>query len=781
MQLSTCEVHGQVSGGAQQKAIQDVLRLTKPDVIYVPAQIASEPALLSILSVAGEDCCRPGVASSADASVYRWPAASEAGHDKVLEHATNRVVQILPSRLFSFAKALACMAKVVTSDGIVARRTARESLEQLKSHIGTDCHHAVCAAGGLVATLIREQILLENDGKVFVRHLQRLRVQKLVQISKAALRSLRIINLERHPSLMGIGMCKEGYSVFSMLDRCVTAKGKKLLQDWIEAPIADITELRRRQDAIQSLLHDDSSRVHLRSLMSQVGEPLQLIQKLTTRAAGPQMPDLRKLLKGLEASWHLATALLQEELAISLEGIVSFVHAWFDFKNQNQIGILLPGNAELDKLKEHYSGLPALLRSVADEEIAKVPTWLASIHCPNLCLSCHFSGNSGYLVFSHGSEIPEALLQNVFSDYTVWSHESDFDGCEGVFYRCSATDVLNQRVGDIEEKVLTYEAQLARVALLEIQDELRDALTPNQRWLAELDVTCAMAEVCNEKCFVRPVLTSSNTLNIVKGWHPLVAALVDSFHPNDLRMTEALSRILIVTGANGSGKSIFLQQVGIIVYLAHIGCFVPAESAEIGLTDAIFARTCQDGERMETFAQDLTHLGTIMRYASERSLVLMDELGKGTLPVDGASLLMSCLSHLSLQAKPPKVICVTHCSETTDQDLLPRNDQMQFGAMAMHITQVHGNTKPPPVFLYRLLCPSEVSLSSFACHCMAQSGVGEDVIRRIEKIQTSVGEGAAFLPKAMPDSTYGRTAHTIMAAQEMFLSGKNHVGLSTKV
>lgn len=120
----------------------------------------------------------------------------------------------------------------------------------------------------------------------------------------------------------------------------------------------------------------------------------------------------------------------------------------------------------------------------------------------------------------------------------------------------------------------------------------------------------------------------SSVHSVCPGWHPLVAAVVDSFHPNDVAMSQASNRILIVTGANGSGKSIFLQQVGIIVYLAHIGCFVPAESAEIGLVDSIFARTCQDGERMETFAHDLTHMGNIMRYASDRSLVLMDELGK---------------------------------------------------------------------------------------------------------------------------------------------------------
>lgn len=132
---------------------------------------------------------------------------------------------------------------------------------------------------------------------------------------------------------------------------------------------------------------------------------------------------------------------------------------------------------------------------VADEEISKVPAWLASIHCADLCLSCHFCGSSGYLLFSHSREIPEALLQNVFSDYKVWSYESglrcalfesahvilvwqivaegvvgpivehrctDFDGREGVFYHCNATNELNQRVGDIEERVLTFEVRLHR-------------------------------------------------------------------------------------------------------------------------------------------------------------------------------------------------------------------------------------------------------------------------------------------------------------------------------
>jgi hypothetical protein len=177
---------------------------------------------------------------------------------------------------------------------------------------------------------------------------------------------------------------------------------------------------------------------------------------------------------------------------------------------------------------------------VADEEVARVPEWLASLHCPSLCLSCHLYGPAGYLMFSHGRSIPEALLQNVFSDYRVWSHEADFDGHEGVFYRCQITDDLNERVGNIEQKIemlevctlqqtctpdggthmisgIAMQQHLARMALLRVQAELEQAMRMNSHWVAELDVTISLAIVSAEKCFVRPHLTRDNILKIVKG------------------------------------------------------------------------------------------------------------------------------------------------------------------------------------------------------------------------------------------------------------------------
>jgi hypothetical protein len=180
------------------------------------------------------------------------------------------------------------------------------------------------------------------------------------------------------------------------------------------------------------------------------------------------------------------------------------------------------------------------------------------------------------------------------------------------------------------------------------------------------------------------------------GWHPFAAALSTCFQPNDTHMNGDSDRVMVLTGPNCSGKSVYLQQVGIIVLLAHIGCFVPASYAEIGLVDRITARTNQDGARMESFAADLVHVSNILRLSTDRTLVLIDEIGKvgilraglcrpcsiqrtlivfvvqGTLPLDGAALLIATLSNFSLRPTPPRLICVTHCMETTDSALLPQ-------------------------------------------------------------------------------------------------------------
>ena len=209
------------------------------------------------------------------------------------------------------------------------------------------------------------------------------------------------------------------------------------------------------------------------------------------------------------------------------------------------------------------------------------------------------------------------------------------------------------------------------------------------------------------------------------GWHPLTAALVDEFQPNDAAIDADARRVAVISGPNGSGKSVYLQQVGLIVFLAHVGCFVPAAAATVGLTDRIATRIVCDEGHDASFAKDLVQLGRLVKGATPRSLLLIDEFGKvwhaaclraspvthsascahpvasetrrgegrsaagrgsvrvwvrgqcgmcvqGTLPTDGAALLLSTLAHFMLRAAPPKVLCVTHCLQVADPALLPR-------------------------------------------------------------------------------------------------------------
>lgn len=207
--------------------------------------------------------------------------------------------------------------------------------------------------------------------------------------------------------------------------------------------------------------------------------------------AAPRLPtlaELARLARCLGSVADIAGALDQARLAGAVREIGSFLGAWFDTEQQSAVGVLRPGNEELDQLKGQFVSLPGLLKQVrphkspcrraraplrptrliasgvrgvqiADEEVARVPGWLARVHCPDLCLSCHFCSPSGYLMFCHDRALPAAVLEAALSDFAKWSDEADFGGHEGVFYTCDATRQLNEQVGDLEQRILALEVR----------------------------------------------------------------------------------------------------------------------------------------------------------------------------------------------------------------------------------------------------------------------------------------------------------------------------------
>lgn len=276
--------------------------------------------------------------------------------------------------------------------------------------------------------------------------------------------------------------------------------------------------------------------------------------------------------------------------------------------------------------------------------------------------------------------------------------------------------------------------------------------------LGELDSLLALATLCGRNKWTAPTVTETNILHITGGRHPLQELVTPSFIPNDCYMaggtgnhirgdegtspSEASDDSLdspstvILTGPNHSGKSVYLKQVAIIVYLAHIGCFVPAEHAEIGLTDRILTRiaTRESVARSESaFATDLRQVAFTMNFATRKSLIVIDEFGKGTNSQDGAGLLTAAIDHFThLGSNRPKLLVATHFHEILDDHFITASTNLAFAHMEIHIDLDAPTAQDQVTYLYQLV-PGK-SISSFGTRCAAMNGVDQAIVERAESI-----------------------------------------------
>lgn len=281
-------------------------------------------------------------------------------------------------------------------------------------------------------------------------------------------------------------------------------------------------------------------------------------------------------------------------------------------------------------------------------------------------------------------------------------------------------------------------------AILTVEMELRDTFTA----LADLDCILSFASVAMDMGYVRPqmVQESENCIHIVNGRHPLQEMILEnSFIPNDTKITSSC-RLSIVTGPNFSGKSCYARQVGVLVYLAHIGAFIPCDAARISVHSQIFARfstveTCAVPQ--SSFQLDLSEMGTILRRAGRGSLVLIDEFGKGTSPASGIALLAAALKKLSAN-EFCKVICTTHFLEVFSMGLLSDGvDGVKALNMAVQIPETTQDTAVP---LFKL--KDGVASSSAGLVCAEMAGVKRAVIERATEIVAAVKERRWVQPLA---------------------------------
>ncbi|XP_070312872.1 mutS protein homolog 5 isoform X5 [Odocoileus virginianus] len=676
---------------------------------------------------------------TSDSTIHFMPDAPDHESLKLLQRGLEISKQRLLSGNYSF---------------IPDSMTTTEKILFLSSIIPFDCLLMVRALGGLLKFLGRRRIGVElEDYNVSVPILgfKKFVLTHLVSIDQDTYSVLQIFKSESHPSVYKVASgLKEGLSLFGILNRCRCKWGEKLLRLWFTRPTQDLGELNSRLDVIQFFLlpqHLDMAQMLHRLLGHIKNVPLilkrmklshtkvsdwQVLYKTVYSALG-----LRDACRSLPQSIQLFRDIAQE-FSDDLHHIASLIGKVVDFEGslaENRFTVLPNIDPEIDEKKRRLMGLPSFLTEVARKELENLDSRIPScsvIYIPLI----------GFLL-----SIPRLPSMVETSDFEIEGLDFMFLSEEKLHYRSARTKELDALLGDLhcdirdQETLLMHQLQcqvLARAAILTRVLDLA----------SRLDVLLALASAARDYGYSRPryspQLLGATCKELSTGYrHPLMELCARTFVPNSAECGGDTGRVKVITGPNSSGKSIYLKQVGLITFMALVGSFVPAKEADIGAVDAIFTRihSCESiSLGLSTFMIDLNQqVAKAVNNATERSLVLVDEFGKGTNTVDGLALLAAVIRHwLALGPTCPNVFVATNFLSLVQLQLLPQGPLVQYLTME---TCEDGNDL---VFFYQV-CEG-VARASHASHTAAQAGLPEKLIARGKQVSDLIRSGKPIKP-----------------------------------
>ncbi|XP_039738939.1 mutS protein homolog 5 isoform X2 [Pteropus medius] len=606
--------------------------------------------------------------------------------------------------------------------------TTTEKILFLSSIIPFDCLLTVRALGGLLKFMGRRRIGVElEDYNVSVPILgfKKFVLAHLVSIDQDTYSVLQIFKSESHPSVYKVASgLKEGLSLFGILNRCRCKWGEKLLRLWFTRPTQDLGELNSRLDVIQFFLLPQNLEMAqtLHRLLGHIKNVPTVYSALGLRDACRSLPQSIQLFRDIA-----------QEFSDDLHHIARLIGKVVDFEGShaaNHFTVLPNIDPEVDEKKRRLMGLPSFLTEVAWKELDNLDSRIPScsvIYIPLI----------GFLL-----SIPRLPFMVEASDFEIEGLDFMFLLEGKLHYRSAQTKELDALLGDLhcdirdQETLLMYQLQcqvLARAAVLTRVLDLA----------SRLDVLLAFASAARDYGYSRPHYSPQLLgVRIQNGRHPLMELCARTFVPNSAECGGDKGRVKVITGPNSSGKSIYLKQVGLITFMALVGSFVPAEEAEIGAVDAIFTRihSCESiSLGLSTFMIDLNQVAKAVNNATEQSLVLIDEFGKGTNTVDGLALLAAVLRHwLALGPMCPHIFVTTNFLSLIQLQLLPQGPLVQYLTME---TCEDGNDL---IFFYQV-CEG-VANASHASHTAAQARLPDKLIARGKEVSDLIRNGKPIKP-----------------------------------
>lgn len=554
---------------------------------------------------------------------------------------------------------------------------------------------------------------VRSTQKALLPHLRmpkNLASQDHLVLDHTAQRNLEVVETNRSRQRKG--------SLYGLLDVTRTAMGSRLLKRWLERPLAQVTHIQERLDAVAVFVADLFLRNQVQTALDAVYDLDRLLGKVSFGSANARdLVAMARSLRGIPALTNVLSTTPSHKLRdIALRMPDLSILA-------NEIERML---VEQPPLSVREGGF---IRAGADPELDDLlaansngKTWLAQLEQRERERTGIRTLKIGYnKVFGYFIEISKANAHLAPADYERRQTLANAERYTLVELKSQEARILNA-----EELSIDREYELFTRLRAQVLQNLSDIQLAADM-MATADVLCALGAVSAERQYVRPELVEARGIEIVQGRHPVVeAAHPGKFVPNDVTLDDAQNLILI-TGPNMAGKSTYMRQTALIVLLAHIGCFVPAKSAKIGVVDRIFTRIGASddlGAGQSTFMVEMVELAQILRQATHRSLVLLDEIGRGTSTYDGMSIAEAVMESLQEAPRMPLTLFATHYHELTDK-------AEELPSAANYSVLVQENQEGI-VFLHALVHrPAD---KSYGIQVAKLAGIPQDVIQRAEEL-----------------------------------------------